>query len=716
MALSSGAVGVGYLAMGTALLFLLREPLRHPDTPGSRGFALAVLGIALWPIGLGNEYLVANPDLSVAAWNVRLLAASLIAIGWLLLAVESTTGWWPSRRALVPFVAYVGLGQVIAWSNPYHHLVLTPETAVQGTVLVASYGPGFWVQAGLNYLLVLTGTVLLAGEWLRSRGLRRRQAAILTLAVVPPILANLLTLFDAVPTVYDLTPIGLAGSGLFLLQALYRMDLLTVVPVAREVAMAEMDDAVVTIDDERRVLDYNATADRLFADEDVHVGMPASAFFASVPPAVYDRILEAATHTEAGNRETASGTTDGGTDTAPENADATHEPADPTPDGAGRSSGGAGTNSSGAGRSSGGAGTTPTAGVQDDMEIAVPMEDEDRHFSVSASAVQRSIDSTAWVIVLRDITPIKRREHELEDREEELELLRQILSRVLRHNIRNKLTTIRGNADLLADELTDSNGTLDADRSVDAAMLARIDAIREASEELLGNSENAREIERIIDQRGRTVSYDLADVIERVVETIRRDHPDVIVHIDHDGPETVTGGPGLETALRCLVENAAVHNDAPNPTVWVSVDDAGTETVISVADDGPGIPDHELTVLDTNEETPLSHGSGVGLWLVKWAADSVGARLSIETTTGTVSPTDGGRSEADADAGPETAGTDAAPGTDSTDAAPGTDSTDVAPGTAGTDAGGVASASANGGTGAVPSVPADATTIVSLRL
>jgi signal transduction histidine kinase len=660
MALSSGVVGVGYLAMGTALLFLLREPLRHPDTPGSRGFALAVLGIALWPIGLGNEYLVADPGLSVAAWNVRLLAASLIAAGWLLLAVESTTGWWPSKRALVPFVAYVGLGQVVAWSNPYHHLVLTPETTVQGTVLVASYGPGFWIQTGLNYLLVLTGTVLLAGEWLRSRGLRRRQAAILTLAVVPPIVANLLTLFGAVPTVYDLTPIGLAGSGLFLLQALYRMDLLTVVPVAREVAMAEMDDAVVTIDDERRVLDYNATADRLFAGDDVHVGMPASAFFGSVPPAVYDRILEAATRTEADNRETASGTTDGGTDTAPENADVTHETHE----------------------------THETHGT-DDMEITVPMNDDDRHFSVSASAVQRSIDSTAWVIVLRDITPIKRREHELEDREQELELLRQILSRVLRHNIRNKLTTIRGNADLLADELTDASGNLDGDRSVDAAMLTRIDARHEASEELLGNSENAREIERIIEQRGRTVSYDLAGVIERVVETIRRDHPDVTVHIDHEGPETVTGGPGLETALRCLVENAATHNDAPEPTVWVSVDDAGSETVISVADDGPGIPDHELTVLDTNEETPLSHGSGVGLWLVKWAADSVGAGLSIETTAGTVAPTDGGRPRADPD--PD-------------------------PGTASTDAGRAAGTSANGGSGTVASVPAEATTIVSLHL
>ncbi|SEH43627.1 Histidine kinase-, DNA gyrase B-, and HSP90-like ATPase [Halopenitus malekzadehii] len=648
MALSAGTVGVGYLALGSALLFLLREPLRHPDTPGSRGFALAVLGISLWPIGLGNEYLVANPDLSVAAWNVRFLAASLLAIGWLLLSVESTTGWWPSKRALVPFVAYVGLGQAIAWSNPYHHLVLTPETTVQGTVLMAVYGPWFWVQSGVNYFLVLTGTVLLAGEWLRSRGLRRRQAAILTLAVVPPVIANLLTLFGTVPIRYDLTPIGLAGSGVFLLQALYRMDLLTVVPVAREVAMAEMDDAVVTIDDEERVLDYNATADRLFAGDDVHVGMPASAFFETLPSTVYDRILEAATHTGDGSEaESIPEETDGGTESAPEVAAC----------GSGSTPGEATASSADAdARTEVGPDPDPDHD-HDDMEITVEMGDADRHFSVSASTVQRSIDSTAWVIVLRDITPIKRRERELEDREEELELLRQILSRVLRHNIRNKLTTIRGNADLLAEDIVDGMATADeaaiaddavtADEAVTAddaaiadaedgdrseeAMLERIEAIREATEELLGNSENAREIERIIDQRGRVVRYDLEGVVHRVVESVRRDHPDVAVSVERDGPETVTGGPGLETALRCLVENAADHNDAANPAVRVSIDGTDSETIVSVADNGPGIPDNELTVLDTNEETPLSHGSGVGLWLVKWAADSVGARLSIET-------------------------------------------------------------------------------------
>lgn len=550
MALRAGTVGFGYLVLGSLLLFLLAGPLRRSKKPGSRGFALAVLGIALWPIGLGISYLTSHGDLSIAAWNVRLLASSLTATGWMLLAIEVTTGRWPSNRMLVPFVAYLGIGQILAWSNPYHELVLTSETTLRGSVVVASYGPAFWALAGVNYLLILSGTALLAGEWLRSRGLRRRQAAILTLAVAPPIVANLAMHSGIVSSVYDPTPIGLVGSGLFLAHALYRTDFLDVVPVAREVAMGEMDDAVVTVDDEGRVVDFNATAAELFGPEGARVGMDARAFLEDVPDPIYDRITRAASA---------------------------------------------------------------------DTEIAVRLDGTERHFSVSASVVQRPANSTARVIVLRDITPIKRREHELEDREAELELLRQILSRVLRHNIRNKLTTIRGNAELL-------HADLDDPESID-----RVESILDASEELLGHSENAGEIERIIERRGRTVTYEPRAIAEEIVDGMRERYPDVEFRIRGDASAPIVGGAGLETALRCLTENAAMHNDADRPYVRVTIVSDASGTTLSVADNGPGIPDHELAVLDTNEETPLSHGSGVGLWLVTWAADSTGAELAFET-------------------------------------------------------------------------------------
>ncbi|MGM0399219.1 MAG: ATP-binding protein, partial [Halobacteriota archaeon] len=48
-----------------------------------------------------------------------------------------------------------------------------------------------------------------------------------------------------------------------------------------------------------------------------------------------------------------------------------------------------------------------------------------------------------------------------------------------------------------------------------------------------------------------------------------------------------------------------------------------------VEDDGPGIPDHEKAVLREGEETPLAHGSGLGLWLVYWIVTMNGGRLEI---------------------------------------------------------------------------------------
>jgi signal transduction histidine kinase len=60
--------------------------------------------------------------------------------------------------------------------------------------------------------------------------------------------------------------------------------------------------------------------------------------------------------------------------------------------------------------------------------------------------------------------------------------------------------------------------------------------------------------------------------------------------------------------------------------------DAGRETVtFAVADSGPGIPEHELAVLDAAEESSLEHGSGLGLWVANWGVTAMGGDLAFET-------------------------------------------------------------------------------------
>ena len=84
-------------------------------------------------------------------------------------------------------------------------------------------------------------------------------------------------------------------------------------------------------------------------------------------------------------------------------------------------------------------------------------------------------------------------------------------------------------------------------------------------------------------------------------------------------------------AVRNLVENAIVHNDGP-ATVDVTIERPAEAVSIRVADDGPGIPDHEIEVLNQLEETALEHSNGAGLWLVNWVAMKADGHLDFSVT------------------------------------------------------------------------------------
>ncbi|WP_436907475.1 histidine kinase N-terminal 7TM domain-containing protein [Halosimplex marinum] len=566
MATATAIVGVAYLLTGAGLLVLLREPIRRPDKPGSTGFALAVLGISLWPLSQGVNYFVAGAGPSLGLWTLRLSAASIISVGWVLVAGEVTGRLSPSLPVAAASAAYVLVELLLVVTNGAHGLVFGPATTLDGTIPVVAYGPWFWVQTAVNYGLIAVGTGLLVVEWSRSSGLRRRQTAVLSVAVIPPIVANLATLFGPVPTVHDLTPFGLVGSGLLLSWALYRAEFLDIVPVARQVAMAEMQDAVVTLDDEDRVVDCNRAARARFDIPASYAGDPVERYLPSL-----DGL----------------GASDGPvpTDSGTVTADGDGSPTD--------------------------------AESLDPAVVTATVDGESHSFSVSVSPVVEGGSTVARVVVLRDITPIKRRERELEEREAELDLLRQILSRVLRHNIRNKLTTIRGNADLLAETATGDDA-------------ARVDRIVEASDELIALSEKARTIEDLVERTDETATYDLRVVAERVVGRVRERYPGATYTVDGAEACTVETGSGIESAVECLVENAVEHNDAADPTVRVTVGCAGGGAEIRVSDDGPGISEHEREVIGRREETPLAHSSGIGLWIVSWVADRCDADLSFD--------------------------------------------------------------------------------------
>jgi signal transduction histidine kinase len=196
----------------------------------------------------------------------------------------------------------------------------------------------------------------------------------------------------------------------------------------------------------------------------------------------------------------------------------------------------------------------------------------------------------------------------------------QVLNRILRHNIRNDLDVIRARAEVATDD----------DRSVEE----QTDTILGVAEGLEGLSADARRIEKLIQRsRDTETTVDLAAVVDRVIDTLPDTPPpgaDVTVEVP---PVQVRLNEGLfRFALGNLIENAIEHNDTPDPRVEIrgTATDAGIELV--VADDGPGIPESELAVLESGREDPLAHATSLGLWGANWAVQTLGGDLSLGTS------------------------------------------------------------------------------------
>ncbi|MGQ4555888.1 ATP-binding protein [Halobellus sp. GM3] len=221
-------------------------------------------------------------------------------------------------------------------------------------------------------------------------------------------------------------------------------------------------------------------------------------------------------------------------------------------------------------------------------------------------------------------------ERELEREQHEAELTRQanlasVLNRVLRHNLRNDMSVIRGYTRMMADQLdTDSNG----------------DTVLRHIDRLISLSRKARELNRITSVDLEREPTEIVGFVERVVETVADEYPSALITVTYDQEITVDVLSSLTRALEELVENAAKHS-RPDPTVTVAVETVPNAVEIQIMDDGPGLADHEAAVLEKGSETPLIHGSGLGLWLAHWIVSShdgsVDATATEEGTTMTIS-------------------------------------------------------------------------------
>ena len=238
--------------------------------------------------------------------------------------------------------------------------------------------------------------------------------------------------------------------------------------------------------------------------------------------------------------------------------------------------------------------------------VAVQTTQGTRQYDPQVSTLSDQYGNTLGATLsLRDVTDRELREQRLA-----------VLNRVLRHNLRNQVDIVKGHAETLDTGDPDS-----------------VASILEAADSIGALGRKAQRIDQYISQETPTETVNLADTIEAALGKAGVDETDISITVDVSPSSTVVANrPALLSAVESTINNSVTYAES---RVSITVECRPDDCVITVADDGPGIPEWELDSLEAGTESPLEHSTGLGLWQLKWAVMALNGQLSFDTNGGT---------------------------------------------------------------------------------
>jgi diguanylate cyclase (GGDEF)-like protein len=237
-----------FLSGTLALLAILLWQRR--STPGNRALAYLIAVISLWTLAAGLEFKAPFPGAGTFWATVGYLCLAACAVLLVQFAVDFTQkqGWLDLKRraALWGISCLVSL---LALTNPFHSMIWLPGGA---------HGAGSWIAALYIYLVYAGVFVILVRTALPYPRIFRRQLYFILVCL----------LFPAFGLASAFAYSG-GGAGLFLVPqsfaiacgglawGLQRLRLFDLQPVARERIIEWMDDPIIVLDNNNRILDLN---------------------------------------------------------------------------------------------------------------------------------------------------------------------------------------------------------------------------------------------------------------------------------------------------------------------------------------------------------------------------------------------------------------------------------------------------------------------------
>jgi signal transduction histidine kinase/uncharacterized membrane protein YagU involved in acid resistance len=206
-----------------------------------------------------------------------------------------------------------------------------------------------------------------------------------------------------------------------------------------------------------------------------------------------------------------------------------------------------------------------------------------------------------------------------------------LLNRLLRDQVINAATAIKGHTGLLSEEYSQES----------------VDVITRQSQSVIDTVEDVKYLSNTADKTDRTLGpTDVVACLEDELETARNRYPEATFELTvPDERIDVRANAQLEEVVRQLLVNAAEYSEEPE--IHLTVETTRSKAMIRVADNGPGLPAAQQKLLEQGEIAEFDDPTtGFGLNIVRLLVESYDGEIeTIVDEGGTLITVDLSRTE-----------------------------------------------------------------------
>lgn len=296
-----------YLYFGASLLAvtvttgIMLYAWRQRQVASAATFArlLICASLMLWGGLLRNIVPPTSPLISYMH-SLAMLGVIAVPPAWLIFTLDySGNAGWLSRRRIAGLWLLPALSALMLLTNPLHGWFFRDVSFYRIGFLNGftwTYGFWFYVHSVYSYTLTVVGAVYLVRFAWRSFRLYRLQAVLLILGAAGVLVPNVLLTLKI--TQFSYVFLGFMVMAILYAQAIFRYQLLNLVPVARHTLVDTLGDGMLVVDGQSRIVDLNpAMAQFLETSAEIPIGQPV---WGLLPPgAAWETWLETTTGMQA---------------------------------------------------------------------------------------------------------------------------------------------------------------------------------------------------------------------------------------------------------------------------------------------------------------------------------------------------------------------------------------------------------------------------------